>query len=955
MKSGRTLEPEDLISRYRVVGPLGAGGMGEVYLAQDQTLERNVALKILPPELVKSEERVRRFVLEAKSASSLSHPNIVTIYEIGQDVVRSKGGAPAADSSPVQFISMELVSGKTLTTLIHDDKTDLRTLVGYLAQAAEGLAKAHSAGIVHRDLKPGNIMVSADGFAKVLDFGLAKLTERRDADPDLTSAPTMAEPATGAGSLLGTAGYMSPEQIQAKTVDHRSDIFSFGCVLYEAATRQRPFVADSPVETMHKILHEKPVPVEERNPKAPAELRRLIRRCLAKSPDQRVQSMKDVALELREIADDWDSLSASGSSAVSGSTSTIGPAPARPRSFLAIGVGVALVAAIAVVVAVWAARRGTPQPQAEPFQTMRMSTQTTRGDVTECAISSDGRYLAYLTVATGKSGVRVRQVATGGDVEVVPPQDDLLEGLSFAPDGNYLFYTKRKTDAQNYRALLQVPSLGGPSRERAFDVDSRATFSPDGKRVAFNRGAPQNGKTDLIVLDLDSGKERALANVPFPRAFSAAPAWSPDGRLIATVDLATATGYVSTLVVFGAEDGRRTDVIVAKGAIHESLAWLPDGSGIVRSGYDLGASVSRQISLVSYPEGRVHRITNDVSDYTQVSVSSGDAAIAAVRRSRLTNLWLADPSGAEARAITNVSSDENSPFGAVPADDGSVIFSAIRDQVIQLWSVGTNGGEPKPLTSGAALSLNARPFPHGVAFDRFQENGDVHVWRIDLDGSRAKAITPDVVSQIQDVSRDGRLVSFFKTGADRILATVPIEGGAAHEFPKSSGLGLFSPDGTRILIVGLETGEGGLIHPLFRVFPPTGGDAVASFTLPPQQADVVWSPDGASVTFSDHADPAWNLYKMRLAGGKPEQLTRFTDGRITSFEWSRDGSRIALARKVGDAANVWVTAADGSKPVQTTRFVSGEIIGLRWTADGTHVVVNAGKVGSDAVLIRNFR
>ena len=219
----RTLRPEDEISHYRIVSPLGAGGMGEVYLAQDRTLERSVALKILPPDLVRNADRVRRFVLEAKSASSLSHPNIVTIYEIGQEAVRSPG---SPDSDPVHFISMELVSGKTLGALIHDDKVDLRTLVGYLAQAAEGLSKAHAAGIVHRDLKPGNIMVSADGFAKVLDFGLAKLTEKREGAPDISEAPTLAA-GSEVGSVVGTAGYMSPEQIQGKAVDHRSDIFAF--------------------------------------------------------------------------------------------------------------------------------------------------------------------------------------------------------------------------------------------------------------------------------------------------------------------------------------------------------------------------------------------------------------------------------------------------------------------------------------------------------------------------------------------------------------------------------------------------------------------------------------------------------------------------------------------------------------------------------------------------------
>ena len=241
----RTLRPEDEISHYRIVGPLGAGGMGEVYLAQDQSLERNVALKILPPELVRSEERVRRFVLEAKSASSLSHPNIVTIYEIGQDGVRSPG---EPESGPLHFISMELVSGKTLSTLIHDDHVDLRTLLGYLAQAADGLAKAHAAGIIHRDLKPGNIMVTGDGFAKVLDFGLAKLTEKRDAGVEVSSAPTLVADVTGEGMVVGTAGYMAPEQVQGKAVDHRADIFSLGCILYEAATRRRPFAAETGVE-----------------------------------------------------------------------------------------------------------------------------------------------------------------------------------------------------------------------------------------------------------------------------------------------------------------------------------------------------------------------------------------------------------------------------------------------------------------------------------------------------------------------------------------------------------------------------------------------------------------------------------------------------------------------------------------------------------------------------------
>jgi len=945
------------IGRYELIERIGRGGMGEVYLARDQTLDRNVALKILPPDLVRNEDRVRRFVLEAKSASSLSHPNIVTIYEIGQDIVRSADGSSEPGSPPVQFISMELITGKTLSTLIHDEKTDLRTLLGYLAQSAEGLAKAHSAGIVHRDLKPGNIMISADGFAKVLDFGLAKLTEGREPDPDLTSAPTMAENATGAGALLGTTGYMSPEQVQGKSVDHRSDIFSFGCVLYEAATRQRPFVADSAVETMHKILHEKQVPVEERNPRVPAELRRLIRRCLAKSPDQRVQSMKDVALELREIADEWDTLSVSATSAGSGSGAALRAPSTRPKRALAITIGVALVAIAAVALSVRAVRHGRKGTAAQPFQTMRMSTQTSRGDVTEAAISLDGRYLAYLTGAVGKSSVRVRQVATGSDVEVVPSEEGLLEGLSFTPDGNYLFYLKRRRDAPNYRALMQVPSLGGQSRERAFDVDSRVSFSPDGKRVVFMRGMPQERKTNIIVLHLDSAKERVLAPIAQPHTVPGAPAWSPDGRHIALVDLDTSTGgFVSTLAVLDAESGRREDINVAKGGIHESLAWLSDGSGIVRSGYDLGTSVTRQISIVAYPGGNVRRVTNDVNEYVQVTASAGDEAIAAVRRNRMSNLWVVNASGGDPRPITRFTSAENSPFGFVTAEDGSIVFTAPRDQSVQLWSVGADGGEPRAITPADSLAINPRSFRGGVAYDRYDEGGGIHVWRTGLDGSRAKVLTPAAPAQIVDVARDGSIMTFVQLDTERAIWVMPLDGGSPRSLgPRSAG-GMISPDGTRILVTELTAGGDGLVRSTARIARADGSSTGANVAIPERRMrGLAWSPDGDSLTIIDETDPAWNLGRIRLSGGAPERITHFTEGRCTAFEWSPDGSRLAVARRIGDATNVWITAADGSKPVQLTRFPDDEIFELRWSRDGRSVVVNTGKRSSDAVLIRNFR
>ena len=929
--------------------------MGEVYLAQDQTLERNVALKVLPPELVKDPDRVRRFVLEAKSASSLSHPNIVTIYEIGQDVVRTKEGVSDSDSTPVQFMSMELVNGRTLSTIIHDENTDVRTLLGYLAQAAEGLAKAHAAGIVHRDLKPGNIMVSADGFTKVLDFGLAKLTENREAEPDQSSAPTRLEDVTGAGAVIGTTGYMSPEQVQGKQVDHRSDIFSFGCLLYEAATRHRPFVADSAVETMHKILHDKPAPVEQWNPSAPAELRRVIRRCLAKSPDQRVQSMKDLALELREIVDEWDTLSTSGTSG-----STIAGAQAlsaaKPNRRLAIIAGVAIVVLAAVAVAAWV-MRATPRSDAsQPFQTMKLSSQTSRGDVTEAAISPDGRYLAYLTGIVGQTSVRVRQVATGSDVEVVPSEEGLFQGLSFAPDGNYLFYLKRRRDTPNYRALMQVPSLGGASRERAFDVDSRVSFSPDGKSVVFVRGVPQDKKSDLVVLELDASKERILASVVQPLVVPGAPAWSPDGRHIAVIELDTSTaGFVSTLAVIDATSGSRENVNVAKGTVYESIAWLGDGSGIVRSSLDLGASIARQVSVVAYPGGSVRRITNDVNDYRSVTTSAGDETIAAVRFNRLSNLWLADLQGGESKPITKYTNAENSPVGFVTGDDGSVVYSAAHDQSLQLWSVGAGGGEPKALTTGETLAQNPRSVPGGVVYDRYDASG-IHVWRVDLDGSHAKLLTPKAPAQARDVGRDGGLMTYVQLDGEGAIWVMPLNGGVPRSLGPKTTAGLISPDGKRILVIELTTSQGGLVLPSVKIVPADGSSAGTDLSLPQQaMGTLTWSSDGTSLTFIDETDPSRNLFRVRLSGGAPERITRFTDGRCTAFEWSPDGSKVALVRRIGDSSNVWIAAADGSKAAPITRFQGDDIFGIRWSKDGKHVVVNARRRSSDAVLIRNFR
>ena len=958
MSTTRTLQPADQIAQYRVVGPIGAGGMGEVYLAQDQSLERNVALKVLPPDVTRSEDRVRRFMQEAKSASSLNHPNIVTIYEIGQEPVKSASGT--GDSGPVHFISMELISGRTLGAKIHEEKTELRTLLGYLAQAAEGIAKAHAAGIIHRDLKPGNIMVSDDGFAKVLDFGLAKLTEKYG-----TSGPNEATEVaerTSEGAVMGTIHYMSPEQVQGKAVDARSDIFSFGCLLYEAATRQRPFIADSNVETMHKILHDKPRPIEELNTAAPAELRRVIRRCLAKAPDQRAQSMKDIAIELREIVDEYDTLSASTTSATTSGSGATAPLVMRKSRMMPVVVGAVLVAAAGIGYGLWNSRRGG-EPGQQPFQTMRLTTQTSRGDVTDCAISPDGRYLAYTAGKSGRMTMRVRQVATGSDVEVLPMQEGLLEFPCFTPDGNYLFFCRRKPDTPLYRVLMSVPSLGGQEQERGFDVDSRVAFSPDGKHVCYVRNYPQKQYAAVILYDLDTRKEREIAALRAPSGPGGSASWSPDGKLIALSVVSPPPAGGTTIAVFDADTGQRRDLFKRAGGFLGNVAWLQDGKGLVLSGFDIVSTLSNQVFILTYPGAVFRRVTNDFNQYGDVTTGAGEEAIASVRSSLFSNLYLADSELGTVRAITSVKSPEHSPFNVAVSDD-RVFYCALRDEFVGLLSAPLAGGDPTPIATGSGHVFRAIAAAGTVVFVKFDTYQQIHIWRANADGTGVRQITSGTGEFLLDLSPDGSLVTFTYSDSSRGVWIVPASGGEprllsataiVNTAPQNPGLASFSSDGALVVTVEFETDAQGLIRNVFKVIPAAGGDAIATLRIPPTAGDFASVPGNRAISFTDRADPASNVFSITSGGDTKVQISKFTDGRVTNHEWSKDGKRIAVVRRLADGENVWVINADGSQPKQITHFSGLDVIQMAWLPDSKRIVANAGQSGNDVVLIRDFR
>jgi serine/threonine protein kinase/Tol biopolymer transport system component len=1024
----RTLEPEDQIAHYRVVGPLATGGMGEVYIAKDESLERHVALKVLPPRLVRNEERVRRFITEAKSASSLNHPNIVTIYEIGQDRVRAANPGSGADpvsgpaSDPVHFISMELVQGETLGQKIHEERTDLRALLGWLAQAAEGIAKAHAAGIVHRDLKPGNIMVSSDGFAKVLDFGLAKLTERQtDVPQDATSAPTAA-PATGEGVVLGTSGYMSPEQVQGKTVDGRSDIFSMGCVLYEAATRRRPFAAETDIEVMHRILRDRPAPVEEVAPEVPAEVRRIIRRCLAKSPDQRFQSMKDLAIELREACEEYDSLSPSGGSSSAGSGSggsgppmsgigasttggftggsspsgtglrasgsgasgigavssgggtalpASGPsgslaAPRPSRRGLAIGIAAAVVL-VALAAGAWALRgrisAGGAAGVSQGAREMKMSVLMSRDDLGEAVLSSDGRYLAYVTVTEEKTALNVRQVRTGSDVRILPPQEYAIHGVSFSPEGDYLFYLNQDPDSPAYRALFQVPSLGGQPRKVAFDVDTAARVSPDGDRLCFRRNKPDVKADTLIVVELSSGKERELARLAVPENFASAPWWSPDGRRIAVAVQKAEGGLHTWVSVIAVEGGAQERLEGRPFTFINSLAWLPDGKSLVCAAGTAAGPVA-QVFQLTYPGGQARRITNDLSGYGDISVASTGASLAAIRRTDVENVWIAPiEAGREAHSLTSATGAAGSTSEPTPLPGGAVAMVIADGERFRLWRASEDGSERRELSGSGLFVVTARFAPRaGVVFTQVSEDTIPHVWRVDPDGSGLRQLTHGKGELLTGLSRDGKLATILKTDAPTAIFSMdPIAGGEPRPLASDTtgDRPIVSPDGMRIMYLDFTRIQG-RIYARHVIVPSAGGAPLAQFVLSPgasapDNAPISqWSPDGRSVAYVDR-NKGWNLMLRPIAGGEPTPLTRFAEGRTSWFAWSPDGAWIAVARHIGQKEGLWLVQPGKGEPRLLTEFRSGTISDPRWTEDSKNVVFVYGTSGKDVVLISDFQ
>ncbi|HYM09974.1 MAG TPA: protein kinase, partial [Bryobacterales bacterium] len=505
------------LGHYRIEAKLGEGGMGVVYRATDTRLGRAVAIKVLRGEAMADPARRKRFEQEAKAASSLNHPNIITIHEID---------AAATAAGPVDFIAMEYVEGKTLDELIGRKGLRLGEALKYAVPIADALAKAHASGIVHRDLKPGNVMVTTDGLVKLLDFGLAKLTERVENDP-LAATETLqpAEaPPTEEGVILGTVAYMSPEQAEGKKIDARSDIFSFGSVLYEMVTGRRPFQGETKISILSAILHQEPRPLSETGEAFPQELERIVGRCLRKDLDRRFQHMADVKIALLELKEE----SESGALAKQRAREQ---APKRRMAAAAIAAVVVLLVAAAAGVTLWLSRR----PAAERGAVLTELTSDP-GLTTDPALSPDAKLVAYASDRASPSGseanldIWVQQLSGGQAIQLThDPADD--HEPSFSPDGASLAFRSERGAPSGPGGIYVVSTFGGEEKLVA-PLGRRPRFSPDGSQIAYwvgnIGGDPSVPGTAKIYVAASAGGPPRPVRPEF--AVARYPVWSADGK-----------------------------------------------------------------------------------------------------------------------------------------------------------------------------------------------------------------------------------------------------------------------------------------------------------------------------------------------------------------------------------------------------------------------------------------
>ncbi|MEP6787215.1 MAG: protein kinase [Acidobacteriota bacterium] len=926
------IPPGTRLGRYEIRASIGVGGMGEVYLAQDTQLGRMVAFKILPAAVATDQQRMLRFVQEAKIASALSHPNVAHIYEIGAE-------------ENINFIAMEFIDGATLRKHINGPQLKLSDVLDICVQVASALSEAHAAGIIHRDIKPENIMLQPNGYVKVLDFGLAKLTENPPATTD-TEASTKTLVATEPGAVMGTPFYMSPEQWRGLLVDIRTDIWSLGVVLYEMVAGCPPFEGSTATDVSVAILGKTPPPLARYSREVPETLEWIITKALRKDRDERYQTAKDLMTDLRtlkqrvEFAAELErsaaaeSDSASPIAFVSGessmetvrqiSVSTTDAVQAVPTSSAEYivneikhhkkGLRIAVAALAIVLIGIAAAGAykllklgpaGTTKTTT-PLQGMKLTRLTSTGMADQAAISPDGKYIVHVATENGQQSLRVRQVNTPSDVQIVPPTDIQYTGLTFSPDGDFIYYVAAERDnpASN---LYQVAVLGGTPRRSINDVESAVTFSPDGQQLAFIRDFPNQGEKALIVADKSGGNERKLAARKLPNFFRSV-AWSPDGKSIACGVGSFVPTYNTYVVEVSIVNGKEKQIGSQSWYFMGQVAWLADGSGLVLDASEHGSASSddQQIWHLSYPDGEARRITNDLNNYSGMSLTADSNRLVTVQSETISNIWLI-PNGETARAtqITVGAGKRDGQNGVAWTPDGKVVFASKASGSDDIWIMNSDGSGQKQLTTNSRVNVHPAVSSDGryVIFTS-DRAGTPNIWRMEMDGSNPKQLTSGSGEERAQGSHDGKSVIYTLLGAGKpTLWRVSIDGGAPQQVTdKYSIWPALSPDGQSIACIYRDDQPNSPLK--IAILPFAGGEPKQIFEAPESAkpisrlTPVRWTPSGSDLMYVVTIGGVSNIWSQPIVGGRPKQLTTFKSELIFWFDWSQDGHQLLFTRGI---------------------------------------------------------
>ena len=910
------------IKHYEILNLIGKGGMGEVYLAKDTILGRRIALKMLPEYVRGDAERLRRFKQEARAASTLNHPNVCVIHEVGE----------TDDGHP--FITMEYIEGITLRERINAGHLKLSEGLDIAMQIADALSAAHAAGVVHRDIKPENVMIRDDGYVKVLDFGLAKLTEQRRRETSKSMSTLMFN--SSPGTVMGTATYMSPEQARGVAVDARTDVWSLGVLLYEMVAGRPPFSGATATDVVVSIVEKEPVALSQFAPETPLELERIVRKALRKDAEERYQIVKELGIDLRSLQRDLeidrslapafaDRAAATGSSLRTSTAETLAgnteqmkashltrafPPGTRRRAirFTLIAITLVLVSIAAFGIYKLLNRSTAITSNPAPFERINVTKLTTDGNARFAAVSPDGKYVAYINQGGGKESLWLRQVGSAGNLEIVPPRDGRYGGLAFSRDGDFIYYGYAEPGSPVWE-IYRRPILGqGATGLKINPKEGHNSFSHDRKRIAFLRFDRDTQTDSLAVANVDGSNEQVVATRKWPDRltydFGTTPVWSADDQyLYIPLIKSDERGFYVSLYELRLSDRAETTIPLNPQRFEQpyKVTLLSDTSGVVLSGKAQGASFAQVWFLGR--DGSARTITNDLSDYRDADLTTDSRALVTVQSQTLSNISVG------AKEDLNQASQITSGFGRYFdlswAPDHKIVYASDASGSADIYEMTPDGTSLKQLTSGMKRSYapSVSPDNRFIAFHS-NRSGVFQIWRMDRDGSNAMQLTfGSSESNWPTFSADGKWVYFqhFEAGVSGSIWKVPVEGGAPvkaidgfaiHPAP--------SPDGKwlacwwndekhqsrwRIALISLETGQE---VQLFEI---------ATLANVQWDSTLRWTADSRNLVYVDQHGGIENLKAQPIDGGPQKQITDYHDAKIFSFAFAKDGT-LATSRGV---------------------------------------------------------